>query len=94
MARKGSVEEELSLLECDIEINKYHISMAMSLIMPFLLSFASIGIAASDQTSKYVFLGLSIFMFFILAGMIFFDSNKLIKKYKLKRTLISKKFKE
>ncbi len=90
--RANKIEKKIALLECDIEITKYNISMVLSLIMPFMLSFASVGIAASDQTTKYVFLGLSIFLFFILAGTVFFDSKRLITKYKAKKNLIDEKF--
>ncbi len=94
MKTKETTEKELALLECDIEISKYQISLAMSLIMPFLLSFASVGIAASDKVTKYVFLGLSIFLFFILAGIVFIDSKSLIKKYTHKKSLVIKRLGE
>ncbi len=88
MQKKLNKELELELSECDIEIQKYHMSMIMSLLMPFILTFASIGIATDDTTLKTFFIGLSMVLLFILAGLIYFDSSKLKTKYRQRKNLI------
>ena len=91
--KKNGLDRELELSNCDIEIQKYHMSMAMSLMMPFVLAFASVGVAADDNTLKTFFFFLSIGMLFVLAAIIFFDSSKLKKKYNQKKGLINNKYK-
>ena len=85
------LERQLELSECDIEIQKYHISMNLSLLLPFILTFASAGIATTNITLKTFFISMSIILLFLLALLIFSDSKKLKGKYEHRRNLILKK---
>ena len=83
--------KELELSSCDIEIQKYHISMNLSLLIPFILTFASAGIATTNPTLKTFFIVISIMLLFILAMLTFSDSKKLKDKYDKRKNLIIKK---
>lgn len=87
----NKTERELELSDCDIEIQKYHMSMALTLLLPFILTFASAGMATSNQTLKTFFIALSIILLFFLAYLIFNDSKGLKRRYEHRRNIILKR---
>lgn len=85
------LKNELELSSCDIEIQKYHMSTTLSLMMPFILTFASVGIGVSDTALKVFFITLSMVLLFFLAAILVMDSSKLKEKYKQRKEIILSK---
>ena len=88
MKATGGNEKWLKVLDCDIEIQKYHMSMILSLLMPFILTFASLGMAANEKNLKIFFIALSIILLFFMAAIVVSDSSKLKAMYQQRKSLI------